>query len=167
MYRFNLGLYIFLSFLIVPSLTLYGPTWLSIYGVSPCWAVIWLLPWALKEGQLRSLIAGIVLGLILDSLGSGIGSQVPILTFLGYWWSRLGRRSSPIKKSFSLGLLVWIGTFLFGMSIWIQTIIFEKSAFSFAFWGGSTLLAQSFLTSLIAPLICSWLLFLWEPRSSI
>ena len=36
---------------LVPWLTLVGPNWISLTGIGPCWAVLWLLPWALEEGQ--------------------------------------------------------------------------------------------------------------------
>ena len=166
MYRFNLKVFIFLSILLVPLLTFVGSPWINIYGIPPCWIVLWMLPWSLKEGENAAIIAGLAFGLLFDGLSISIGSQMPILILLGFWWGRLGRQGSEIKQSFVLGFLAWFGTLLFGFSNWIQTILFEPSELIFNYWGLQTLLAQSFVTGLLAPLVCSWLLLLWRPRSA-
>jgi len=164
MYRFSLKLYILLSIIIVPLLTFFGIPWLNIFGVSPCWIVLWLLPWSLKQGEVSAVFAGLFFGLLLDSFTTEIASQAPILMFLGFWWGRLGARRNQINSSFALGWLAWLGTFFFGLSNWIQTIL-QSAEFSFNLWAIQTLLAEAFITSLLAPIICSWLLWFWRPRS--
>ncbi len=154
------------SALLVPLLGLAAPPFLRIAGVSPSWAVLWLLPWALVDGPLSGAVAGLALGLLLDGLTLGGASQVPALVLLGWWWGRLARRGPPIERSFSLGLLALIGTAVLGASLLLQrlgTTLFSAlpSAISL-----HTLLAQTLLTGLLAPMICSLLLLLWRQRGS-
>ena len=167
MYRFPLKLYVLISVFSLPLLTYVGVPWLSIFGVTPCWIVLWLLPWSIKQGEVSGIFVGCLFGFLLDSFNASLVSQVPILMFLGFWWGRLGGRGTQIENSFVIGLLAWIGAFLFGLSYWMQTVFKEATEFSFNFWGVQTLLAQSFITSLLAPLICGWILLLWRPRSSL
>ena len=54
------------SALLVPLLVLGSPQWISIDGVGPAWALLWLLPWALTDGPISGAFAGLALGLILD-----------------------------------------------------------------------------------------------------
>ncbi|NCV92604.1 MAG: rod shape-determining protein MreD, partial [Synechococcaceae bacterium WB7_3xG_012] len=104
------------SALSVPALTLLSPGWLSLDGVSPSWAVLWLLPWALVDGPWSGAYAGLALGLLLDGLHVGQITQLPALVLLGWWWGRLGRRGSPIERSFNLGLLAALGSLVLGGS---------------------------------------------------
>ena len=144
--------------LLVPLLVLAAPAPLRLAGVPPCWAVLWLLPWALVDGPITGAVAGLGLGVLLDGLHPGLITQAPALTLLGWWWGRLGRRSPPIERSFNLGLLALLGAALQGGVIWVQQL----------WWGGThgaalhTLLAQTLLTGLLAPLVCSLQLLLWR-----
>lgn len=156
---------IFLSACLVFLLTFFGPSWLSIFGIAPCWVILWLLPWSIEKGETSGVIAAILFGALLDSISYGNTTQIPILILLGFWWGRLGRRNSQIKYSFTFGLLAWIGTFLFGLSVWIQTIIFDTSGNIFFIWGLKNMITQSFLTGLFAPIICSWIILILRPRS--
>jgi hypothetical protein len=144
--------------LLVPLLVLAAPAPLQLAGVPPSWAVLWLLPWALVDGPLSGALAGLALALVLDGLHPGSLTQVPALLGLGWWWGRLGRKAPPIERSFSLGLLALIGAALLGGSLWLQQL-----------WRGEvpvaalhTLLAQTLLTGLLAPLLCSLQLLLWR-----
>ena len=98
------------SALVVPLLSLAQPAWLTLSGVAPSWAVLWLLPWALVDGPVSGSIAGAALALVLDGLGGDAVTLLPALTLLGWWFGRLGRRGRPIQRSLNLGLLAWIGT---------------------------------------------------------
>jgi rod shape-determining protein MreD len=144
--------------LLVPLLVLATPAPLKLAGVSPSWQVLWLLPWALVDGPLSGAAAGVALGLISDGLHPGPISEVPAFALLGWWWGRLGRKAPPIERSFSLGLLALLGTALQGLLIWMQQL----------WWGGNnlgalhTLLAQTLLTGLLAPLLCSLQLLFWR-----
>ncbi|MFM7635714.1 MAG: rod shape-determining protein MreD [Cyanobacteriota bacterium] len=148
--------------LLVPLLTLAAPGFLRLDGVPPAWAVLWLLPWALVDGPVSGAGAGLALALVLDGLHLGPVTLVPALVVLGWWWGRLGRRGTRIERSFSLGLLALLGTLLLGGTLLAQ----------FAWLGEAgrpllrTLLAQSLLTGLLAPMLCSLQLLLWRQQTA-
>jgi len=146
--------------LAVPLLTLASPALLKLGGVPPCWAVLWLLPWALVDGPVSGAVAGLALGLVLDGLHLGSASEVPTLALLGWWWGRLGRRGVPIERSFSLGLLALLGTALLGASLLLQQ--HALGALPLPLAGLHTLVAQSLITALLAPVLCSLLLLRWR-----
>ena len=143
---------------LVPLLMLASPAPLQLAGVPPSWAALWLLPWALVDGPFSGVLAGVALGLLLDALHAGPVSEIPALALLGWWWGRLGRKTPPLERSFSLGLLALLGAALQGGSLWLQQL----------WWGEvnaaalHTLLAQTLLTGLLAPLVCSLQLLLWR-----
>ena len=146
--------------LAVPLLTLASPALLKLGGVPPSWAVLWLLPWALVDGPVSGAVAGLALGLVLDGLHLGGASEVPALALLGWWWGRLGRRGVPIERSFSLGLLALLGTALLGVSLLLQQ--HALGALPLPLAGLHTLVAQSLITALLAPVLCSLLLLRWR-----
>lgn len=146
--------------LAVPLLTLASPALLKLGGVPPSWAVLWLLPWALVDGPVSGAVAGLALGLVLDGLHLGGASEVPALALLGWWWGRLGRRGVPIERSFSLGLLALLGTALLGASLLLQQ--HTLGALPLPLAGLHTLVAQSLITALLAPVLCSLLLLRWR-----
>ncbi|MEY4430256.1 MAG: hypothetical protein RLZZ533_192 [Cyanobacteriota bacterium] len=146
--------------LAVPLLTLASPALLKLGGVPPSWAVLWLLPWALVDGPGSGAVAGLALGLVLDGLHLGSASEVPALALLGWWWGRLGRRGVPIERSFSLGLLALLGTALLGVSLLLQQ--HGLGALPLPLAGLHTLVAQSLITALLAPVLCSLLLLRWR-----
>jgi rod shape-determining protein MreD len=146
--------------LAVPLLTLASPAFLKIAGVAPSWAVIWLLPWALVDGPASGAIAGLALGLVLDGLHLGQASEVPVLMVLGWWWGRIGRRGVPIERSYNLGLLALLGSLLLGISLLLQ--LYWRGQLPLLQAGVHTLLAQSLITGLLAPVLCSLQLLRWR-----
>ena len=154
-----------LTGLAVPLLTLASPGFLKIAGVAPSWAVLWLLPWALVDGPASGAVAGLALGLVLDSLHLGGATQVPVLLFLGWWWGRIGRRGAPIERSFNLGLLALLGSALLGASLLLQLHGLGDLPLPQA--GLLTMAAQSLITALLAPLVCSLLLLRWRQVASL
>ena len=89
-------------------------------------------------------------------------TQIPALMALGFWWGRLGRSGTRIEGIFNLGLLAWLGTVIVGLSLWIQIVLIQSEGILYKDWGLSTLLAQTIVTALLAPIICSWLLLYWR-----
>lgn len=185
--------------LVVPMLALASPGWLTLDGVGPCWAVLWLLPWALSDGPLSGVCAGLGLGLVLDGLHPAGVTQVPALMALGWWWGRMGRRAPPIQRSFSLGLLALLGTALLGITLMFQWALLywfgareaaqlagpvagstlerhgvNPALLALPGWrwddllgaGVQVLLAQTLITALLAPMLCSLQLLFWRQLGS-
>lgn len=146
--------------LLVPLLTLASPAFLKIAGVAPSWAVLWLLPWALVDGPASGAIAGLCLGLVLDGLHLGQASEVPVLILLGWWWGRIGRRGLPIERSYNLGFLAVLGSLLLGASLLLQ--LHWQGQLPLPVAGLHTLVAQSLITALLAPVLCSLQLLRWR-----
>ena len=157
-----------LTALLVPLLSLASPPWLGLEGVPPTWAVLWLLPWALVDGPLSGAVAGIALGLVLDGLSLDGASQIPALLLLGWWWGRLGRRAPLIQRTLNLGLLAWIGSLTVGLSLLLQLWIQEGWSLDpwMQSWGWQTLLCQTLVTALLAPMLVSMQLLLWRKRGT-
>jgi rod shape-determining protein MreD len=151
----------------VPLLSLASPSFLKLDGVPPSWAVLWLLPWALADGPISGALAGLGLGLLADSLNLEGATQVPALALLGWWWGRLARQGPPIERSLSLGLLALLGSFLLGLSVSLQRLGFPLSGSLARLASLHTLLAQTLLTGLLAPMICSLLLLLWRQQGAL
>ena len=173
--------WLMLTMLLVPLLTLASPAWLRIADVPPAWAPLWLLPWALVEGQWSGILAGVCLGLLVDSVNPGPVSQIPALLLLGWWWGRLGHQGPPIERSFNLALLAIIGTLGLDISLMSQWAwrswfglrgLQESPAARLALpgWHGSdlvlagvqVLLSQLLLAAVLAPVVCSLLLLLFR-----
>lgn len=173
------------SLLLVPLLSLASPGWLTLSGIGPAWAVLWLLPWALVDGPLPGLLAGVAAGLLVDSLHPGAVSQWPALMLLGLWWGRIGRRGPPLERSFSLGLLAMLGCLLLDLSLVLQWLAgsvlgraervvsgdgIDASLLASPGWhaadlseaGVHVVLARMLLTGLLAPVLCSLQLVLWR-----
>ncbi|MEX0588654.1 MAG: rod shape-determining protein MreD [Cyanobium sp.] len=148
--------------LVVPWLVLAAPGPLKLAGVPPAWPVLWLLPWALVDGPLSGALAGAGLGLLLDGLHLGPITEIPGLALLGWWWGRLGRKGPAIERSFNLGLLALLGTALLGGSLILQSLLLQP-------WSATPALhswiAQTLLTALLAPLLCSLQLLFWRQQT--
>jgi rod shape-determining protein MreD len=184
------------SALLVPLLTLVSPPFLKLGGVSPAWAVLWLLPWSLVDGRLSGVVAGLALGLLLDGLHGGPVTLIPGLMLLGWWYGRIGRRGPPIQRSFNLALLALLGTLALDGSLMLQWAVrswwglsealvpvegstatlalrdggVQPALLAFPGWlmedllhaGLYVLLAQTLITALLAPMLCSLQLLLWR-----
>lgn len=171
------------SLLLVPLLALAAPSWLTLAGVPPCWPVLWLLPWALVDGRRSALLLAAVLGLLMDALHPGLVSWLPGLLLLAWWWGPLSTRLPPIERPFSLGLLALLGTVLLNGTLMLQWLALgwrfplskgtggpDPIELAQPGWtwqdlttsGLHVLLAQTLLTALLAPLICTPLLQLWR-----
>lgn len=145
------------SGLAVPLLVLVAPAPLRLAGVAPSWAVLWLLPWALVDGPWSGGLAGLGLGLLLDGLHAGPLQSLPALVVLGGLWGWLGQ-AVRIRSTVSLALLALLGSLTLAGTLMLQQQVWRID--DPAAW--HTLLAQSLITGLLAPLLCSPLLLLWE-----
>jgi len=146
--------------LAVPLLTLASPAVLKLAGVPPSWAVLWLLPWSLVDGPASGAVAGLCLGLVLDGLHLGSSTELPALMLLGWWWGRIGRRGAPIERSFNLGLLAMLGSLVLGASLLLQQ--YWRGELPLPLVGLHTLVAQTLITGLLAPVLCSLQLLRWR-----
>ncbi len=153
----------------VPFLYLLSPSWLSITGVGPNWALLWLLPWAIEKGPSSGLFAGLCLGMVMDGIVLDGATYIPSLMLIGYWWGRIGIKGPVIEKSFNFGLLLWIGCLINGISLWIQQIFSFNMDVIFLFNARTfhTLLAQAIITSLLAPIFSSWALLSFFRKKSL
>ncbi len=164
MVRNSKKILIFLTAICLPLFLIASPAWLKINGISPCWPVVLLLPFSLKNTPLRSAIASILLGIFMDSLTVGDASYIPSLFLLSLVWSQYGLRNKKIEFFFNLGLMAIFGTALVGLSIWIQKIILHSILRNnwFHSWSIYVLISEIIITGLVAPFVSSWLLFSYK-----
>ena len=148
-------------FIFVPIIFLWHPSWLGFLGVQPYWPLFWLLPWSMINGSISGLIYGLFLGLILDSLTLDSNlTQIPGLVICGFWFGRIKRHSDILVGHFRYGLICALGSFLCGTFYYLQILFsnFSDSTFLLFIPSFQNILAEVFLTSFFAPLICSQLL---------
>ena len=155
----------FFSFLLIPIIHYWDPNWLSFLGVKPYWPLFWLLPWAMIYGPVNSLIVGLLLGIFLDSIVSDTNfTQVPGLVLCGIWFGKFNVINNSYVGHLRYGLICSLGSFLCGFIYFLQ--IFIKNLFNlgipFYEFGIKNIFAQVFVTGLLAPLFCSWLLILFK-----
>ena len=164
MFKKNINLFNYLIAICLPFLTLFSPDWLRINGISPCWTVIWLLPFSIVNGPLRASIASILIGLLMDSFTIGDVSYMPSLFVLSLIWGRYGRRNKNIDIFLNLGLMAILGTAFVGFSIWLQKIFMYGVLRNnwFHAWALHAMISQVIITGLVAPLISSWLLLTYK-----
>jgi len=146
----------------LPALIISSPDLLKINGISPCWPVIWLLPFSLKNTPWKSSIASIVLGIFIDSFTISDVSYIPSLFLLSLVWSQYGLHNKKIELFFNIGLMAVFGTAVVGFSIWIQKIIlysFLRNNWFYS-WSIYAFTAEVLITGLVAPFFSSWLLFM-------
>ena len=154
-----------ISFIFIPIIFLWHPSWLGFLGVQPYWPLFWLLPWAMINGSINGLVFGLFLGLILDSLTLDNNfSQIPGLIFCGFFFGRIKSHSDILVGHFRYGLICSFGSFLCG-TLHLSQILFKNfsdSSFLLFIPSVQNIFAEVFLTGLLAPLICSKLLGLFK-----
>ena len=141
-----------------------SPNWLKINSINPCWPVVLLLPFSLKNSPLRSCLASILLGIFTDSFTISDVSYVPSLFFLSFVWSQYGLHNRRIKLFLNVGLMAIFGTAFVGLSIWIQKIILYEFLRNnwFHSWSIFVLISELIITGLVAPFFSSWLLLTYK-----
>ena len=103
--KFYLNQYLpLISFLIIPLLIYWNPSWLSLMGYQAYWPIFWLLPWAFIHGPLKSMLLGFLLGFILDTINADLYTQIPGLMICGFWFGKVGSlnyfHSTPLQFGF-------------------------------------------------------------------
>jgi len=154
-----------ISFIFISIIFLWHPNWLGLLGVQPYWPLFWLLPWSMINGSVNGLVFGLFLGLILDSLTLDNNfSQIPGLIFCGFLFGRIKLHSDILMGHFRYGLICSLGSFLCG-TLYLSQILFRNfsdSNYLMFFPGVKNILAEVFLTGLLAPFICSQLLRMFK-----
>ena len=141
-----------------------SPNWLKINSISPCWPVVFLLPFSLKNSPWRSAFVAIILGILFDSFTVSDASYIPSLFFLSLVWSQYGLHNKKIELFLNIGLMAIFGTAFVGLSIWAQKIILYSILRNIWFhsWAIYVLLCEVIITGLVAPFFSSWLLFTYK-----
>jgi len=103
--------YSLLSFVLIPILSLWNPSWFSVMEIQPYWPIFWLLPWSVLNGPIYGIITGCIMGIILDSINNDIYTQVPGLLICGFWFGKLNN----LKHRYQYGLVASIGSLTCGL----------------------------------------------------
>ena len=155
-----------ISFLLIPLLTLWNPSWFSLMGFQAYWPIFWLLPWALIHGPFKSMILGFFLGFILDTINADLYTQIPGLMICGFWFGKVGS-FNQFNSALQFGLTAAIGSFICGVIYFCQMIVvllLKNSPLWLFSYGVKNIFAQVFLTSLLAPVLCKWLYLLFSKK---
>jgi len=154
-----------ISFIFIPIIFLWHPSWLGILGVQPYWPLFWLLPWAMIYGSINGLVFGLFLGLILDSLTlDSYLTQIPGLILCGFLFGKIKLHSNNLVGHFKYGLVCSFGSFFCSSIFFLQILFknFSDSTFLLYFPSINNILAEVFLTGFFAPFICSQLLRIFK-----
>tara|TARA_Y100001968_G_C19037054_1_gene562607 strand:+ start:148 stop:648 length:501 start_codon:yes stop_codon:yes gene_type:complete len=160
----NNKLLFFFTIIYLQSWIIISPDWLKINGISPCWPVILLLPFSLKNSRWKAAMAAILLGIFLDSFTINDVSHIPALFLLSLAWSTYGLRNKKIELFLNIGLMAIFGTAFLGLSIWVQKIILYSVLRNnwFHSWSIYVLTSEVIITGLVAPFFSSWLLLAYK-----
>ena len=154
-----------ISFLFIPIVYFWSPSWLEFLGVQPYWPLFWLLPWSMIYGSIDGSLIGLILGLILDSLSPDSSlTQIPGLVFCGIWFGKLSISNNIVIGHFRYGLICSIASFICSSLYFSQILIKNMSEHSIFLYFSSirNIFAQVFITGLLGPLFCSSLLILFQ-----
>ena len=156
-----------ISFLIIPLVIFWNPSWLSLMGYQAYWPIFWLLPWALIHGPFKAMLLGFLLGFILDIINADLYTQIPGLMICGFWFGKVGRLNQFICSPLQFGLIAAIGNLICGLiyfcQIFVKSLLANSPVWIFSY-GLQHIFAQVFLTSLFAPVFCKWLYFLFNKK---
>ncbi len=160
----NNNLLIFFTIICLQACIITSPDWLKINGITPCWPVILLLPFSLKNSPWKAMMASILLGIFIDSFTISDVSYIPSLFLLSLVWSTYGLHNKKIELFLNIGLMAIFGTAFVGFSIWVQKIIIYSVLRNnwFHSWSIYVLISEVIITGLVAPFVCSWLIFAYK-----
>ena len=166
--KFYLNQYLSLiSFVLIPLVIFWNPSWLSLMGYQAYWPIFWILPWSLIHGPYKSVLLGFLLGLILDTINADLYTQIPGLMICGFWFGKVGSLNQFINTPLQFGLTAAIGSLICGVIYFSQMVVklsLENSLLEFFSYGVQNIFAQVFLTSLLAPVFCKWLYFWFSKK---
>ena len=164
MTRNSKRLLIFFTVICLPVFIITSPDLLKLNGITPCWPVIFLLPFSLKNRPWKAAIASVILGIFIDSFTISDVSYIPSLFLLSVVWSTYGLHNKKIELFLNIGLMAIFGTAFVGLSIWIQKIILYSVLRNnwFHSWSIYVLLSEVIITGLVAPFFSSWLLLTYK-----
>ena len=162
--KINNKLLIFYTVICLQACIVISPDWLKINGISPCWPVVLLLPFSIKNRPWKAAIAAILLGIFVDSFTISDVSYIPSLFILSVAWSTYGLHNKKIQLFLNIGLMAIFGTAFVGLSIWIQKIILYSVLRNnwFHSWSIYILISEVIITGLVAPFFSSWLLLTYK-----
>ena len=157
-------LLIIFTIIFFPVFIISPPAWMKINGIAPCWPVILLLPFSLKNPPWRSAIASVLLGIFIDSFKLDEASYIPSLFLLSLVWSKYGLHNKKIELFLNIGLMAIFGTAFVGLSIWVQKIIMYSVLRNnwFHSWSIYVVISEVIITGLVAPFFSSWLLLTYR-----
>ena len=166
--KFYLNKYISLiSFLLIPLVIFWSPSWLSLMGYQAYWPIFWLLPWALIHGPFKSMLLGFILGFILDTINTDLFTQIPGLMICGFWFGKVGSHNQFNNNPIQYGLTAAIGSLICDVIYFCQIVVklfLENRPLWFFSHGIQIIFAQVLLTSLLAPFFCKWLYFFFNKK---
>ncbi|WP_269603649.1 hypothetical protein [Prochlorococcus marinus] len=164
MAKSNKKLLIFFTILCLQACVIASPDWIKINGITPCWPVILLLPFSLKNSPWKAAIGSIFLGIFIDSFTISDVSYIPSLFLLSLVWSIYGLHNKKIELFLNIGLMAIFGTAFVGLSIWVQKIILYSVLRNnwFHSWSIYVLISEVIITGLVAPFVSSWLLITYK-----
>ena len=160
----NKKLSIFFIIICLLAFIIISPDWLKINGISPCWPVILLLPFSLKNSPWRAALAAIIMGIFVDSFTISDASYIPSLFLLSLVWSQYGLHNKKIELFLNIGLMAIFGTAFVGFSIWVQKIFLYSDLRNnwFHSWSIYVLISEVIITGLVAPFFSSWILLVYR-----
>ena len=164
MFRNNKKLLIFFIIVYLQACIITSPNWLEINGITPCWPVILLLPFSLKNSPWKAAVASFSLGIFIDSFTISDVTYIPSLFLLSIVWSKYGLHNKKIELFLNVGLMAIFGTAFVGISIWAQKIILYSVLRNnwFHSWSIYVLISEVIITGLVAPFFSSWLLLTYK-----
>lgn len=101
---------------------------MELLGITPNWALIWVVTWSVKRSLAISAIAGLILGLLQDSMTAAVPTHALSLACVGMLTARLHKQRYIQEDFISIALIV------FGMTLVAETI----TAVQFAIPSGIT-----------------------------
>lgn len=156
-----------ISFLIIPLVIFWNPSWFSLMGSQAYWPIFWLLPWALINGPFKSMLLGFLLGLILDTINADLYTQIPGLMLCGFWFGKVGIVNHSNNSLIKFGLTAAIGSLICSLIYFSQMVLnllLENSPLWLVEYGVQHIFAQVLLTGILAPVFCKWLYFLFSKK---